>query len=178
MKAGRSIPSSLKTSGYVAPVSAAVILLGAGIYGVVSWMSGPHVPAAPFPVETRNLDDYEKLEQFVRTSDANRTVAKTKGDTLLPDVDTMIERLATRLEAKPDDSNGWQMLGWSYFQVGRYEESASAYARALKIEPGSAELKVRFSEAKAKTSTGEVLDRAPTTREGKAPLDAPAELPP
>ncbi len=58
----------------------------------------------------------------------------------LPDVSTMIERLAARLETAPDDVKGWRMLGWSYFNTGRYEQAAAAYAkrqRLIRIPPRS-----------------------------------------
>jgi len=68
---------------------------------------------------------------------------------LLPDVNTMIERLAARLEATPDDIKGWRMLGWSYFHTKRYKEAATAYARAVELDPNSAELKLEETKAKA-----------------------------
>src|SRR4029079_428607 len=71
---------------------------------------------------------------------------------LLPDVDTMINRLEARLEATPDDIEGWRTLGWSYFQTARYKQAASAYARAVELDPRSAELKLSYEEANAKAS--------------------------
>jgi cytochrome c-type biogenesis protein CcmH len=44
------------------------------------------------------------------------------------------------------------MLGWSYFHTGRYKEAASALAKAVELDPGSAELKLAYEEAKAKAS--------------------------
>ena len=70
----------------------------------------------------------------------------------LPDVSTMIERLAARLETAPDDVKGWQMLGWSYFNTGRYEQAAAAYAKAAALDPNSAEIKVSYEQAKAKAN--------------------------
>ena len=71
---------------------------------------------------------------------------------LLPDVNTMIEQLAARLETTPDDIEGWRMLGWSYFHTARYEQAATAYARAVELDPSSTELKLSYEEAKAKAS--------------------------
>jgi cytochrome c-type biogenesis protein CcmH len=79
---------------------------------------------------------------------------------LLPDVNAMIERLATRLETTPEDIEGWRMLGWSYFNTSRYEEAATAYARAVELDPGSAELKLSYEEAKAKASESDNLEIA------------------
>ena len=66
----------------------------------------------------------------------------------------MIERLAARLETTPEDIKGWRMLGWSYFNTGHYEQAATAYARAVELDPNSAELKGSYEEAKAKASSG------------------------
>jgi cytochrome c-type biogenesis protein CcmH len=64
----------------------------------------------------------------------------------------MIERLAARLETTPEDVKGWRMLGWSYFHTARYKQAAAAYARAVELDPSSAELKRSYEEAKAKAS--------------------------
>jgi cytochrome c-type biogenesis protein CcmH len=74
------------------------------------------------------------------------------GGKLLPDVNTMIERLKARLATKPADITGWQMLGWSYFYTAQFKEAADAYAKALELNPNSVELKRAYEEAKAKIS--------------------------
>ena len=52
------------------------------------------------------------------------------------------------------------MLGWSYFHTARYEQAATAYARAVELDPSSAELKLSYEEAKAKASEGDNLETA------------------
>ena len=47
----------------------------------------------------------------------------------------MVARLATRLEAEPDDADGWLMLGRSYAVLGDPESSRAAYARAAELRP-------------------------------------------
>jgi cytochrome c-type biogenesis protein CcmH/NrfG len=42
------------------------------------------------------------------------------------------------------------MLGWSYFHTARYQQAASAYARAVELDPNSAELERSYEDAKAK----------------------------
>jgi len=79
---------------------------------------------------------------------------------LLPDVNTMIDRLAARLETTPEDIKGWRMLGWAYFNTAHYEQAATAYARAVELDPNSAELKLSYEEAKAKASESENLETA------------------
>ena len=68
----------------------------------------------------------------------------------LPDVNTMIERLAGRLEKEPGDAAGWHMLGWSYTHTERFDEAEKAYARALALNPDREEYKADLAGAKAK----------------------------
>jgi cytochrome c-type biogenesis protein CcmH len=89
---------------------------------------------------------------------------------MLPDVNTMIDRLADRLKTSPNDIEGWRMLGWSYFQTGRYQQAATAYARAVELDPSSAEFKRAYEDAKAKAAeTGniETASSSPTEAAGK-----------
>jgi cytochrome c-type biogenesis protein CcmH/NrfG len=43
----------------------------------------------------------------------------------------LAERLAARLEASPDDAQGWSLLAATYRQLGREEEAARAEQRAI-----------------------------------------------
>ena len=95
-----------------------------------------------------------RLENYMRSTGTEEPASEAAAGKLLPDVNTMIERLAARLETAPEDSKGWRMLGWSYFNTGRYEQAAAAYAKALELDPNSAELKLAYEEAKAKASEG------------------------
>ena len=82
-----------------------------------------------------------RLKDYTRSIGAEEPASMPAAGKLLPDVNTMIERLAARLETTPDDIKGWRTLGWSYFHTGRYEQAATAYARAVELDPNSAELK-------------------------------------
>jgi tetratricopeptide (TPR) repeat protein len=93
-----------------------------------------------------------RLEDYTRSIGTKEPASIAATGELLPDVNTMIQRLAARLENTPEDVEGWRMLGWSYFNTGRYEQAATAYARALELDPGSAEVKLSYEEAKAKAS--------------------------
>jgi cytochrome c-type biogenesis protein CcmH len=86
----------------------------------------------------------------------------------------MIERLADRLKTSPNDIEGWRMLGWSYFQTGRYQQAATAYARAIELDPSSAEFKRAYEDAKAKvaeTGNMETASSLPTEAAGKGEVD-------
>ena len=77
----------------------------------------------------------------------------------LPDVDTMIERLAKRLEAAPNDAEGWRMLGWSYFETRKYPEAVEAYAKAVALAPRDAGFQSAYGEAQVKVA-GDVVTPA------------------
>lgn len=78
----------------------------------------------------------------------------------LPDVDTMIARLAKRLEASPNDPEGWRMLGWSYFATQRYPDAVQAYAKAVALKPGDPTFQSAYGEAQVKASGDRVTPSA------------------
>jgi cytochrome c-type biogenesis protein CcmH len=78
----------------------------------------------------------------------------------LPDVDTMIAGLAARLEGSPADSEGWRMLGWSYFETQRYPEAVEAYARAVALKSSDGSYQSAYGEALASAAGGVVTPDA------------------
>jgi cytochrome c-type biogenesis protein CcmH len=56
------------------------------------------------------------------------------------EIEAMAQRLAERMQAKPEDTEGWKMLGKSYQVLGRFPEAANAYLRAAEREPRNAQL--------------------------------------
>jgi cytochrome c-type biogenesis protein CcmH len=65
----------------------------------------------------------------------------------LDDVDTMIDRLATRLKTDTADGEGFRMLGWSYVNTGKSAEAVTAYARAAQLLPNRADVHAGYGEA-------------------------------
>src|SRR4051812_46209093 len=63
------------------------------------------------------------LKDYTRSIGAKEPAPTATAAKPLPDVNTMIERLAARLETAPNDIKGWQMLGWSYFNTAHYEQA-------------------------------------------------------
>ncbi|MEH3101183.1 tetratricopeptide repeat protein [Sphingomonas adhaesiva] len=57
-----------------------------------------------------------------------------------PDVGEMVAGLEARLKAEPNDAAGWRMLGWSYFNMQRFDRAAEAYRRATALSPDDAAL--------------------------------------
>lgn len=78
----------------------------------------------------------------------------------LPTVEGMIERLAQRLKANPDDADGWRTLGWSYASQGRLYEAAAAYQEASKRQPENGDLYGARGEILVRAGNGFVSPEA------------------
>lgn len=137
-------------------VAAAVFLLIGGIGTATSYFGSSFEAAGSGDSDGEML---ARLDDYARSIQTEEPAGKP-----LPDVSTMIERLAARLETTPEDIQGWRMLGWSYFNTGHYEQAAAAYARAVELDPSSAELKASYEEAKAKASESDNLETASSSQ--------------
>jgi len=167
---------------------AAVFLLVAGIGAAASYLGAPSDAAGsrdPIsdsqPATGPDSEMLARLTDYTRSIDAEEPSSTAAAGELLPDVNTMIERLAARLESSPKDVEGWQMLGWSYFHTGHYEQAATAYAKAVELNPSSTELKLSYDEAKAKaseTDSSEAGASLQTDPVAKATIAESAAMPP
>jgi len=63
----------------------------------------------------------------------------------------LVERLAARMRDKPDDAEGWKLLGRSYAALGRFPEALDAYAKAAVRKPRDAELLADMADVLATT---------------------------
>lgn len=71
--------------------------------------------------------------------DAQETAAGLSGNNAAASgPEAAIASLEERTRKDPNDVEAWQLLGWSYFENGRYSDSATAYAKATQLEPGRA----------------------------------------
>jgi cytochrome c-type biogenesis protein CcmH len=157
-------------------VAAAVFLLVAGVGVATSYIEHPPEVAVSGDTTSFSLSRSDsnsemlaRLMDYTRSSVGTEEPApKAEAGEALPDADTMIERLAARLETTPDDIEGWRMLGWSYFHTARYQQAATAYARAVELDPSSAELKLAHEEAKAKASESDNLETTSSLKIAKS----------
>jgi len=54
-------------------------------------------------------------------------------------IEAMVGKLEQRLKDKPDDAEGWSMLGRSYSAMGRYPEAVAAFKRVAEMRPKDAQ---------------------------------------
>lgn len=64
-------------------------------------------------------------------------------------ITAMVEKLAERMKAHPDEAEGWVLLARSYAALGRFPEAADAYARADALIPDNADLLADYADALA-----------------------------
>jgi cytochrome c-type biogenesis protein CcmH len=72
----------------------------------------------------------------------------------------LVERLAERMKANPQDAEGWVMLGRSYAAMGRAEDALMALDKAVKLQPEEATILADYADALA-VRNGRTLDGEP-----------------
>ncbi len=152
-------------------VAAVVFLVVAGMGAARSYWGQLHDVAASAdmqselqsdsPVADEPDGDLAQLASYASSVSGEKPATPETADgKLLPDVSTMIERLAARLESEPDNVQGWRMLGWSYVNMGRYDDAVRAYEKAVALDPNSPEVKRLYEDAKAKAAGGASAETA------------------
>ncbi len=84
---------------------------------------------------------------------------------------TLVEGLAKRMQANPQDHGGWLMLGGSYMQLGRFGDAANAFRQALATDPRDAEGQMGLGEAQVFLANGMVTPAAKQAFEAAFALD-------
>jgi cytochrome c-type biogenesis protein CcmH len=137
------VTSSATIDRVTAGVVIAVVVIGA--IALYAAMGKPNLPAAP------------AMAAGATQPAVAAAPAAAQG---LPDVDTMIAGLEQKLKDKPNDVEGWRMLGWSYFSTQKYPQAVAGYAHAVALNPASASLQSAYGEALAKAADGRITPEA------------------
>ncbi|MGH6915858.1 MAG: tetratricopeptide repeat protein, partial [Geminicoccales bacterium] len=115
--------------------------------GIIYWRLGsPDQPAAPFA---------GRAAERQRAAEAGGP-----GDARAPSIQSLIPPLEAHLEAHPDDLEGWLRLGQSYALTQDFERAATAYRRALAIDPKVAQAHSALGEALVMAGGGIVTEPA------------------
>lgn len=89
------------------------------------------------------------------------------------DPEAVIRQLQDRVGANPNDAEGWQMLGWAYFESGRHGDAVRAYRRAVKLAPDNATFWSSLGEAVVMAS-----EHDPMPKEASEAFDRAVKLDP
>ena len=76
-----------------------------------------------------------------------------------PSIQEMVAKLATKLEAQPNDPKGWFMLARSYMAMNRYTEAANAYGRLHELVGDQPEILVSYADALAMVHNGKLAGK-------------------
>lgn len=75
----------------------------------------------------------------VSPGDPASMAAGGNGQITAEQIETMVANLAARLKDKPDDPDGWAMLGRSYAALGRPADAVAAYKKVVELRPKDAQ---------------------------------------
>jgi cytochrome c-type biogenesis protein CcmH len=136
-RAASSSPSKPLLFG-MASFVCAVAVAGYAWLGTPKALSGELAAAAPAPTD-----------------------ATGKGhEVTLAQIEGMIDKLVARLKDKPQDPDGWAMLGRSYAMLGRHEQAAPALKQAVALRGNDPLLLADYADALAMVN-GRSLDGEP-----------------
>ncbi len=77
-----------------------------------------------------------------------------------PDVAAMVSKLEQRLRDRPDDVNGWLLLGRSYLVLQRTDEAVAAFEHAHRLDAQNADADIGLGEAMSLRAGGEITPQA------------------
>lgn len=111
-------------------IPGAVVLLGVALYFAFSRPGTVSAPDALPPIPPLNAG-------------AEPAPANTKGG----DLNTVVKRLADKMEADPKNGEGWLLLAKTYSELRRFAEADGAYAKAAALLPPDATMLADWADA-------------------------------
>ncbi len=87
-------------------------------------------------------------------------------------IEGLVAKAEAQLAKNPDDGRGWDVLAPIYARMGRFEEAAAAYSRAIKFNEPSALRESGLGEALTGAAGGKVTAEAKAAFENALALDA------
>ena len=72
----------------------------------------------------------------------------------------LVGELKQRLEAEPDNPQGWFLLGRTFMKLQRYDEAVQAYERLNEVLPDNPSVMISWSDALSMANGGQVPEKA------------------
>jgi cytochrome c-type biogenesis protein CcmH len=76
------------------------------------------------------------------------------------ELSALADRLAEKMKQRPDDANGWLLLGRTYVTVGRFPEALAALKRALDLSGGNPAVAALYGETLVISRDGRMTPEA------------------
>jgi cytochrome c-type biogenesis protein CcmH len=137
----RAALASRTLSGMAIGLAALVALAGGALYAT---MGKPGLAGTSVP-----------LAAATAPAPAEGAAAEGAGE-----IAALVAGLEKKVAANADDPEGWRMLGWSYFQMQRFDDSARAYGKAVALKPDGAGFQSAYGEALVQAANGAVTPAA------------------
>jgi cytochrome c-type biogenesis protein CcmH len=102
---------------------------------------------------------------------AERDIAAEKQDLAGSNLNTLVQKLAERLQEQPENLDGWILLARTLSRMERYQEAAETFLQATKIAPDDADLYVGAGENFYFKADGVISDDAAKAFEAAAKVD-------
>lgn len=106
---------------------------------------------------TPNAVDTEIMHQQALAAEQEKE--QTQSNTP-PALATLLPNLEKKLEANPDDRDGWKLLGKSYLTIGEFSNAKRALMRAYSLEKADPDLLAQLAEATAMERGGDLSGKA------------------
>ncbi len=140
--------ASERGPGFVIPVISLVAFAAA----LVLYLDLGSPGTADFPYASRG--DLEGESSAVAEAAHSNRAAE-----VAPEMEAAVAQLEARLQANPDDPEGWMMLGRTYLALERYEDAQKAFLSLYDIT-GNIMAKAEYAEALILSSGAEVTPEA------------------
>lgn len=142
LRAGDELGKGRRSSGQGLAAAIAIgLLVPAGATALYLKLGQPTLPAQP--LATREMGQAQMAQ------------AREAGD-----IAEMAAKLSQRLEANPEDGQGWFLLGRAYLQMERFDDAVRAYGRAVNLAPADVNSRMALAEARVYAARGMVTPEA------------------
>jgi len=116
-------------------VAAVIVLLPAASLGLYLAFGSPNLPGQPLSARLQESPQEQN-------------------------VDMLVARVEDHLAAEPEDGRGWEVLAPVYMRIGRYDDSAQAWANAIRLLGSTPEREANRGEALVAARDGLISDEA------------------
>jgi len=100
---------------------------------------------------------YTRLGNFQAIEPTPEMLGGQAGAPSLADIENMVGKLAARMQANPDDAEGWLMLGKSYKHLQQFPKAAEAFKNAYRLLGDQPEIMLLYAGALAYANDGQLV---------------------
>ncbi len=109
--------------------------------------------------------------QLIDQAPVAQTAAGHGGEQNMPPIDELVTKLRERMEAQPDDPQGWFLLGRTYMRLQNYADAVMAFERVVELLPEESAGLLSLADALTMQNGRQVTPRAKELLEKALQLD-------